>query len=288
MLNNSKLSAAIDAADLTDAQRIRLATYVSEAFFFDELLAGDLSALPNETPLLEVGSGIGLLSLLVAARGFPVTSVEPGAAGFGEMSLFRDVVLNAWEGQATGVEWVTETVQAVPETRMYGFAFAINVVEHVDEIDGFVDAVMSHVSPMGVFRFVCPNYHLPYEPHFNMPTAFSKPVTGRLMSRRINESDLLDPAGLWDELSWPTVHGIRKILRARQLPFLFSPDATVAYIDRALEDSDFAERKGPVLAYAGRALGLIPKSIYSQIPTTLLPLIDCRVRQISRMEVPRG
>jgi 2-polyprenyl-3-methyl-5-hydroxy-6-metoxy-1,4-benzoquinol methylase len=60
----------------------RFNTYVDEAFFFFGLLMRR-SSLKRSMHLLDVGGGIGLLSLLLACTGKKVVCVEPESAGFG-------------------------------------------------------------------------------------------------------------------------------------------------------------------------------------------------------------
>ena len=54
-----------------------LDTYVSEAEFFENVLASDISKLPSGSHLVEIGAGIGLLALEIADKGFEVTAFEP-------------------------------------------------------------------------------------------------------------------------------------------------------------------------------------------------------------------
>ncbi len=280
MLSQTRLERA--KASLTAEQSKWLTTYVSEAMFFNELLGDDLSALPRGSRIVEVGSGIGLLSLLVAARGFHVTSVEPESAGFGDMHLLREVVLDAWEGPIPEVAWVNDRVESLHRSEQFRYAFAINVIEHVASPEALIEEVLLRLEGRSIFRFVCPNYGFPYEPHFNFPTLFSKGLTAAIMASKISGADLADPQELWDELSWPTARGIRKVLRTDGWAFALSGDATAAYMRRSVSDEDFAERKGPALGLLGLIAAKIPPTLISTIPPSLLPLIDASVCKYRR------
>ena len=45
-----------------------LKMYVAEAEFFEEVLARDVSQLPNESHIVEIGAGIGLQHLILPPR----------------------------------------------------------------------------------------------------------------------------------------------------------------------------------------------------------------------------
>lgn len=275
MISQRKLDKAISS--LNDDQAKWLRTYVAEAVFFGDVLADDFAALPAGAAAVEIGSGIGLLSMLAASRGLRVTSVEPESAGFGDMRLFRELVREAWEGPEPDVEWVDGRVEDLPVEPAFAYAFAINVVEHVESPAAIIDETVSRLAHRRIFRLICPNYHFPYEPHFNIPTLISKRLTAAAMASRISAAELTDAQGLWDELSWPTAHGIRVILRERGWAYKLTADATAAYIDRSLSDPSFGARKGPVTRGIGAAAARLPRRVVDAVPTTVLPIIDARV-----------
>ncbi len=70
---------------LDASKRQLLKTYISEAEFFEKVLAPDLSSMAPGSHLVEVGSGVGLLAMNLAAKGFEVTAFEPQASGFADM-----------------------------------------------------------------------------------------------------------------------------------------------------------------------------------------------------------
>lgn len=274
------------ASGLDPRQRRWLKTYIDEAYFFNDVLDSDFDCLGPEDEVLEVGSGIGLLSLLAASRGLRVTSLEPQSAGFGEMRLMREAVMSAWQGPLPEIRWIDSTIETLPTTTGYRYSFAINVVEHVPQPEEFVDQVVGRLGLPGQFRFICPNDHFPYEPHFNMPTLFSKNLTYRAFSKRIQRADFQDCQGLWDELSWPTTRRLRRHLKGPDVACKFSADATRAYVKRSLNDRDFGERKGTLLRGMGAAVARLPASTFDRLPATMLPIIDCTVS--IGQDVPRA
>lgn len=276
MIDYSRLNTLLDqqSADVEG----RLDTYISEANFFRRVIQGDIDELSPNSRVLEVGCGVGVLSLLVGDLGFRVSAVDPQSADFGQMYLMRQIVEGAWMGEVPYVQWVNGDLSSLEEEQgKFEYVYAINVVEHVNDVPEFVSQCVKMLRPGGVFRFVCPNYSLPYEPHFNMPTLFSKRLTRWVLARKIANSRITDPAGLWDELSWPTQRQLVRTLKEFGLPYRFNSLATRLYVERASQDAHFTERKGRTFALLGDGLSLIPSHLYSRIPDSILPIIDCTV-----------
>lgn len=277
----SELSTLWEAArSLALADQASLRTYVGEAAFFHHLLRRDVDALPHGATILEVGSGIGLLAMHLASGGHRVIAFEPQSAGFGQMAVFRELILDHWNGPDPGVVWVDDYM-AGDDERLAGeqidLAIAINVVEHVPDVTGFLSDVISVIGPQGRFRFICPNYAIPYEPHFEIPTLGRKDWTYRVMRRRILKAPFADSQGMWDELSWPTVRSLKYSLESINCSYAFSRDATRAYLGRPLNDPSFMERKGPLLRHGFRlASTILPKAI-DRLPLSALPIIDCSI-----------
>ena len=69
----------------------------------------------------------------------------------------------------------------------FNFIFCANVVEHVINLPRFFDSIIPLISQNGTFRFVCPNYAIPYEPHFGFLTLFSKKLTYKFQKRKIEK-----------------------------------------------------------------------------------------------------
>lgn len=278
MLDTARLE--YEMAGLSPDSRSRLRTYVAEADFFDAVLSDDLNRLCQGARLMEIGSGIGLLTLRAAAKGFKVTSYEPQSAGFSEMLHHREVVRRSWDGPLPDVEWrntyfgpATTPIEAEKAV----FAFAINVIEHVPDVESFITATIQALKPGGRFRFICPNYAFPYEPHFEIPTLLRKSTTFRVFQKRILASNVDDPLVMWAELSWPNVWKLSRMLRRMNLRHYFSRSGTKFYLNRVTQDATFVARKGPTVRAMFHA-GSVAAPIISRLtPVTMLPIIDCTV-----------
>jgi SAM-dependent methyltransferase len=251
-----------------------------EARFARAWLDEDLKRLPKGAPILEVGGGVFILACLLAREGFAITSIEPTGGGFGAFGELGAAVLAfaARDGDLpTVVRCGAEEFTA--DTRV-ALAFSMNVMEHVDAPDAVLARVSAVLLPGASYRFLCPNYLFPYEPHFNIPTFGSKALTRRLMRHRIEENaGVDDPAGVWRSLNWITVPQVRRMAATDEsLLASFQTGTLVWMLERAVSDAEFARRRAGWMVAAVRALGKVGLlSLAALVPATFQPIMDVRL-----------
>ena len=169
------------------------------------------------------------------------------------------------------------------DTRV-ALAFSMNVMEHVDAPDAVIARVSAVLLPGASYRFLCPNYLFPYEPHFNMPTFGSKALTWRLMRRSIEGNTMDDPAGVWRSLNWITVPQVRRMVAEDpSLAISFQRGTLVSMLERAGSDVEFARRRASwmvAVVAALRRLGLL--RLAAQVPATLQPIMDVRLTVVRK------
>lgn len=260
----------------TDQSLFRL--YVGEALSFFPLISTDLETLNSTSVIKEIGSGIGLLSLLVADRGFRVISFEPESAGFSLMKRFQSAIDSSWSGEDQRVEW-HDTKYSPPSVTsdQADFIFAVNVLEHVAEWRELVAEILDSEKTSAKLRLIFPNYTYPYEPHFHIPTLFNKRLTRRVMSKQIRNSSIADPISFWEDLSWPTGRQLSQYCQDKDYKCRFADEAFVGYLNRIKNDESFRERKGKF--FTGIALVLLPVLTWfaGKLPKSYLPVIDVTI-----------
>jgi len=251
-----------------------------EARFARAWLDEDLRRLPMAAPVLEVGGGVFLLTCQLAREGFSVTAIEPIGAGFGSFEELGVMVLELAAREGAEPTIVRCKAEDFRSAMQYALAFSVNVMEHIEAPDQAVARVSAALSVGGSYRFLCPNYLFPYEPHFNIPTIGGKALTARLMRRRIEGSSSVDdPAGLWKSLNWITVPDVRRMARSDgSLGLHFRTSTLTWMLERALSDGEFAKRRaGWMVSAIGmlRKLGLL--RLASFIPAVFQPIMDVRL-----------
>ena len=260
-----------------------LETMSGEARFAMSWLADDLKALPEAADILEIGGGSFLLSCELARRGFAVTTVEPTGSGFDRLEELGNVVLELAARESAVPSIVRCKAEEFAAERHFGFAFSVNVMEHVEAPDIAVRRVSTALAPGASYRFLCPNYVFPYEPHFNMPTLGSKRLTERLWGHRIYSStNVNDPTGLWNSLNWITVPQVRRIAAADpSLSVAFERRTFGRMVERAIGDPVFARRRAPWMVTAAKVLRSTRLlRLATLVPATCQPLMDVRLTRL--------
>ncbi len=179
-----------------------LVTYINEAKFAIEVLFDDLNMLDSKSRLLEIGSGIGLLSNQLARSGINVTSIEPSSEGFETMQHLQRVVSSHPDfRRIENIEIIESKFESFDTKDRFDYIFCFNVLEHVEQPEEFIAHALSLLTKNGVFRFVCPNYQFPYEGHFNIPIVVNKKITRKVFSKRITSYEVQNANGLWKSLN---------------------------------------------------------------------------------------
>jgi SAM-dependent methyltransferase len=258
-------------------------TYAAEAAFGRRYIAQDLRRLQPGAALLEVGAGSMLLSCQLVREGFDVTALEPTGSGFTHFDRMREVILRLATDQACVPRILASTGEALVEMACFDYAFSVNVMEHVADVERTLANVGRSLKPSAVYHFTCPNYLFPYEPHFNIPTFFSKRLTFMLLGDRIlSRTSIPDPIGLWQSLNWIGVLQIRSMSkRLLGLQVSFNNGLLASTLERIASDPSFAARRSP---FARKAILLLVRCrlhrLVTYIPAVLQPIMDCRIQKI--------
>ncbi len=255
-----------------------LEVYSGEARFGRRYIAEDLLRLHRGAAVLEIGAGSLLLSCQLMKEGFAVTALEPGGAGFFNASELQAIVSIYAKNLGIAPKIISFPAERFSGENAFDFAFSINVMEHVESVSEALRNVCKAIKPGGTYRFTCPNYLFPYEPHFDIPTLFSKRLTEYVLRKLIfRDGRVDDPAGLWQSLNWITVprvirvaHGLSDI-RVRFNQKIFG-DAMA----RVLSDKQFAARRSWWVRKLARGLvHLGAHHIMAYLPPHFQPVMDC-------------
>ncbi len=254
-----------------------------EARFARSWLDDDLKRLPADASILEVGGGTFLLTYELAREGFAITAIEPTGVGFGAFEELGDIVLELAARDGMAPKIVRCKAEEFRSDALFEFAFSVNVMEHIEAPSVAIERISGSLSSGGSYRFLCPNYLFPYEPHFNIPTFGSKGLTERLLRRRIQtDKKIRDPIGLWKSLNWITVPQVKRMAAAdASLTVDFQRRTLTSMIERTVDDVEFAKRRAPWMVSAVKMLKATRLlSLASLIPATCQPLMDVRLTKL--------
>lgn len=256
-------------------------TYYYEAKFALLIFAEHLSELSPEVKILEIGSGIGLLSNHLSHLGLKyITSVEPQGPGFNQMNLMRKIVNDHPNYRDNAITHHNCFIEELTSNKKFEFIISFNVMEHVDNLDKVLNHIGNMLEPKGKHVFVCPNYTFPYEGHFNIPIIINKQITGIFFKRKISSFNTADPNGLWRSLNWITPWKIESAITSNY-SVKFSRNASALYFARFSDDLVFEKRKGKFFRLASKIAG----PIFRIVPAKFQPVIECELRQQSSAKV---
>ncbi len=224
-----------------------------------------------------------LLSVQLQREGYQVTALEPIGAGFSSFVELQSLVLKFATAAGYAPAVLPVAVEDLEIKGVFDFAFSVNVMEHVTSVNHALANVLSALKPGRSYRFTCPNYAFPYEPHFNIPTLFSKKLTERLFRVQIfNSRRVADPVGMWASLNWISVRSVSRAIEG-------IPGGVVRFerailrdiLVRVVVDDQFASRRsGWVKIFARLIVQCRVHHLLTRLPASLSPIMDCSVLQM--------
>lgn len=242
-------------------------TFANESLVTLDLIIADLDAGQR---MLEVGAGLCLTSLFLKQQGFAIVALEPALGGFGIFELVRDAVLNQFSYLKLDV--ITDSAEQLNPAKhgRFDLIFSNYVIEHIPEWRLAMEKMASVLTSDGKMLHSCPNYTIPYEPHY-----------GTLVFRRFRtfSKHFLLPKGceldIWNSLNFITCHEIKSFCKTAKLDCSFKKELLYLAFKRIDDDPLFKQRHKGLAVTVGSLListGLINLLKYVP-PACATPLI---------------
>jgi len=243
-----------------------LETYLSEAAIGLRLIE---PLLQQRLRILEIGSGVGLLTAFLTSEGYSILGIEPGpAGGFGFMPALMEAIGSQLPESERptilplGAEDLTAQSQG-----MFDLIFSVNVLEHIMPLPAAVSAMAAVLAPGGKMRHLCANYNFPYEPHLGIPLVPMLPgLTRYVLPRAVKQNERI-----WSTLNFITATRIRRLAVASDLAVEFQPGVMSMFLDRLQGDQVFAERHRGVIGWLRQssAFAKVARGIFERVPRWL-------------------
>ena len=247
-----------------DVER-RLADYAGEVVVGVELLRGFLA--PGQR-VLEVGAGLGLLSVWLIRQGASVVLLESGAGGFDANSRLLTAALEWFEVQPTILPLRAEELDA-QQHGTFDLLFSVNVLEHIPALEEALAAMTGVLAPGGVMRHTCANYTVPYDPHYELPLIPLAPWATAWLVPGIARQEV------WRSLNFITHGRVVRFCRRHGLQCQFDRGQLATALNRMNSDPAFLRRRGRLArmihAFAG-STGLV-KALERLPPKWATPMV---------------
>jgi len=247
-----QVAEAVAGSSVTPEQAsLLLATYTAEARAGLELVA---PLLGEGMRVLEVGSGIGVLTRFLHDQGVDVVGIEPAASGFSFMHQIGAAVFELGDDDSK-VQWLPIGAQALDPALHGAFdlIFSTNVLEHMSDLEGSFRGMTAVLKTQGRMVHHCPNYFLPYEPHFAIPLI---PIFPGL-TRVFYPKTLQRYPGMWEELNFITAGRVRRLAAKLGLHARFERGVLAKMLRRFDEEEVFRNRQAGPAALVTRAINLL-------------------------------
>ena len=243
--------------------------YVEEAVFGMSLI----SKFTLEGRILEVGSGPGMLIAWLHMNGVNITGIEPSELGF----EFNLQIQNAiWDYYKLPENLILNLVAEDLDPALHGrfdLIYSVNVIEHLlpENIELAFTKIKNVLTEDGMVLHHCPNYIIPFEPHYGLPLVPMFPQLIGKIKGVANEN-------LWKSINFITLPQVKKVASAIGMEVSFQQKGMKDSFLRLEEDKEFAERHPslvkiyPILKKLGiiNFFGLIPPILCTPMSFTLL------------------
>jgi len=253
--------------------------YSNEAINARLMLEKNLADLDLNSTILEVGGGTMALSIQLLSEGYKITSVEPLGKGFSEISFLMNVYLEVARAENICLTIIPKPIESLTFNQAFDFVFSINVMEHLTDPYGVLIQINEMLRQNGEFRFVCPNYDFPYEPHFGK-FLFIRKKRAFFLPKRIAKSSRLtgiEADDLYSSINFITFKKLSRILNKNKAQFRANRHALYDIYIRSLKDSQLQVRHQELYKIVRLTEALKISFALRFVPPQIQPVIDITV-----------
>jgi 2-polyprenyl-3-methyl-5-hydroxy-6-metoxy-1,4-benzoquinol methylase len=282
MRRRGQMAEALIAAEKPELLDLYL-TYQNEAVAARKLLDNSLSELNAGAEILEVGGGILALAIQLASEGFTVTTVEPVGGGFGGIPFMMEIFTEIARNEGLDFDLFATPIEDCKFDHSFDFIFSINVMEHLENPYSVLMQLIGILNSEGRYRFFCPNYDFPYEPHFRKWLYFRKNNAFYLQKNRARTLMVTnqETLGLYKSLNFLTLRKLKKCSSKSQIRIASNRDAFYNILERVIYDQNLSKRHGR-LAFFVKVLWTLKLHYLARlIPTNYQPIMDIEASKLS-------
>ena len=194
--------------------------------------------------ILEVGAGMGLVSIYLKLCGHDIRAIEPLGQSFDFFGVAHDEILKLFPTIDFEL-WRIPADKLLKEKHgTFDFIFSIHVLEHIENPKNALLNMRALLNSGGQMLHLCPNYNVPYEPHFSKLLVPFKPAwTKYLLPRKIHEHPR------WRSINFITYAKITEWASVCNLTVKFDRHIMLDFFNRLDADPLFLNRHKGMLSY---------------------------------------
>ena len=251
-------------------------TYQNEAIAARNFLDSSLIELESGAEILEVGGGILALAVQLASEGFKVTTVEPVGAGFSGIPYIMSIFSKIAKTENVAFDLMESPIEDCTFDHKFEFIFSINVMEHLNDPLLVLKQIKEMLKKGSNYRFFCPNYDFPYEPHFGKILWKRKRGSFYLEFDRARRTELgnMDSAGLYNSLNFITVAKLQAFSKETSLLLKFNSHAFYNLLQRSMSDPGLRARHRNFVPMVDLLSQTKFIGLSKLLPTRLQPVMD--------------
>ncbi len=254
-----------------------LDTFANESLVTLDLVTDHIEAAER---ILEVGAGLCLLSLFLKHKGYPVIALEPALGGYGIFEQTRDAILDHFSNLS--LEVITEPAQQLNNSThgCFDLIFSNNVIEHIPDWQSALTAMAAVLSSEGKMLHSCPNYTIPYEPHYGVPVfRHFRKLSQSLFLPKNADTDI------WNSLNFVTCFSIKKLCKQNAFSCNFKQGLLYEAFRRIHVDPVFKERHEGFIVHVAAFMMKPPfRQLIQNLPACLSTPMIFEITHIRRTE----
>jgi len=253
-------------------------TYQNEAIAARKFLDSSLIELDAGAEILEVGGGILALAIQLASEGFKVTTVEPVGEGFSGISFIMDIFSEISKKENVSFNLKRVPIEECAFDHKFEFIFSINVMEHLKNPYSVLIQLVELLKQGAKYRFFCPNYDFPYEPHFGK-WLFSRKDRAFYLQKSRARSNLIytdEIFGLHTSLNFLTLRRLKNSVKNIDIRLEPNRNALYEVLNRSNYDLELGERH-PIITKITRVLCWLKlHHLAKLVPSNFQPIMDVK------------
>ncbi len=244
-----------------------LLTYINEMRVSLQLIEREID---KQQRILEVGSGLCLLSFFLNKEGYNIVALEPALGGFELFDAAKKVIARHFSSIPLQIlECTAQQLDPVVHDR-FDLIFSNNVLEHIPAWEEALLAMDGVLQASGHMTHACPNYSVPYEPHYGVPVFRRFPALSKRLFLPANADE-----GIWQSLNFITCRQVGAFCARHALLCRFKQGLLFDALQRIDTDPLFQARHTGFIASAARlvmrsGLGRLVRRIPASMATPMV------------------